>query len=152
MIASTKFNKHKNDEVYLVPDITIYCRPLFLLVRGQLGRVCHVTVEVGEFTKIVARDGIKYRPIPVGMRNLIQEKTISFPESALPLSSGTGNGDDRNADSLGRRLKKKTKAQIPLRACASRSLKWDNKQAKKVYGAFSHDVMGKRRVRLHLTK
>ena len=63
--ASTKFNKHKNDEVYLVSDITIYGRPLFLLVRGQLGRDCDVTVELGEFTNIVARDGIKYRPIPV---------------------------------------------------------------------------------------
>ena len=63
--ASTQFNKHKNVKLYLVSDITIYCPPLFPLVREQLRWDCHVTVEVGAFTKIVARDGIKYRPIPV---------------------------------------------------------------------------------------
>ena len=30
-----------------------------------LERDCHVIVEVGEFTKMVAGDGIKYRPISV---------------------------------------------------------------------------------------
>ena len=48
----------------------------------------------------------------VGMRNLIQEKTISFPESALPLSSWTGNGDNGNAGS-GKEFEKKTKGKFP---------------------------------------
>ena len=48
----------------------------------------------------------------VGMRNLIQEKTISFPESALPLSSGKGNGDNDNADS-GKEIEEKTKGIFP---------------------------------------
>ena len=48
----------------------------------------------------------------VGMRNAIQEKTISFPESALPLSSGTGNGDNRNADS-GKEIEEKRKGKFP---------------------------------------
>ena len=46
------------------------------------------------------------------MRNLIHEKTISFPESALPLSSGTGNGDNGNADS-GKDIEEKTKGKFP---------------------------------------
>ena len=46
------------------------------------------------------------------MRNLIQEKTISFPESALPLSSGTGNGGNGNADS-GKEIEEKTKGKFP---------------------------------------
>ena len=48
----------------------------------------------------------------VGMRNLIQEKTISFPESPLPLSSGTSNGDNSNADS-GKEIEEKTKGKSP---------------------------------------
>ena len=48
----------------------------------------------------------------VGMRNLIQERTISFPESTLPLSSGTGNGDNHNADS-GKEIEEKTKGKFP---------------------------------------
>ena len=48
----------------------------------------------------------------VGMRNLIQEKTISFPESALPLSSGTGNRNNGNADS-GKEIEEKTKGKFP---------------------------------------
>ena len=46
------------------------------------------------------------------MRNLIQERTISFPESTLPLSSGTGNGDNHNADS-GKEIEEKTKGKFP---------------------------------------
>ena len=46
------------------------------------------------------------------MRNLIQEKTISFRESALPLSSGMGNRDNGNADS-GKEIDGKTKGKFP---------------------------------------
>ena len=71
----------------------------------------------------------------VGMRNAIQKKTISFPESALPLSKGTGNGDNGNADS-GRRLKKRQKANsLKSMPITQSEMGYQNIQAKKVYRA-----------------